>query len=188
HREHELRVVAHAERALREACPRVIEDELAVAVALEIGRRERQRLPVAIEAQVARHPAGLGGHASRLLERVEPRVAQEWRGIRLEQAAVAFLAERPHRRPRAYLQRHRSFRKRYAMSSSTRSPSGRKRNAAGSTSRQLARSRWKAASMAAPKHSSSTVTLTSRFRRRERWSRLNVPIVLQRPSTTAVLE
>src|SRR5690606_24854774 len=113
-----LGVVPHAERALRKTRPGLIEHELAVAVALDVGRRERERFFAAMQADVTRHPPRLGRHAPRLLEGIEPGEAQKGRRVRLEEAPMALLAERPHRRPRAYLQRHRNFRKRYAMSSS----------------------------------------------------------------------
>jgi len=68
HGRQELRVVGKPEASMRELGPPLVEDELALAVALHVEGRAAQQFSILVEGDVARLPATLGPDASRLLE------------------------------------------------------------------------------------------------------------------------
>src|SRR5688500_20178649 len=81
----------------------MVEDELALAVALDVRGRRRDELALRVDREVHREPAALRRDAAGALERVEPLETQKWRRALVEQRAVSVLPERADRGVRADL-------------------------------------------------------------------------------------
>ena len=93
HGDDQLRVVFEVQPRLGEVREAVVEDELALAVALDVRRRGRDQLVAPPHPEVHRHPAAFGAHAPGLFQRVEPVEQQERRRIAAGERAPALLTE-----------------------------------------------------------------------------------------------
>src|SRR5262249_30997335 len=101
----ELRIVREP-RTFGRGCPGPIEDELALAVVLEVRRNRSNELTLFPKRQMVREPAGVDADARRELERLEPSPSKKGRLVAPIERVPRRLGDLADRAMRADLNRH----------------------------------------------------------------------------------